>query len=112
MSAGKLENRVRAGRTACALVIGNEILTGKVQDSNAHYLSTELYALGVELRRIVVVPDVIDEIVAELRAIAPRHDLVFTSGGVGPTHDDVTITAVAQAFGRPVRRHPDLEEVL
>jgi molybdenum cofactor synthesis domain-containing protein len=86
-------------KTAAALVIGNEILTGKVAEANVFVLARELFALGIELRRIIVCPDEVDTIAADLRALAETHDVVVTSGGVGPTHDDVTIKAVAQAFG-------------
>jgi molybdenum cofactor synthesis domain-containing protein len=98
--------------TAGVLVIGNEILTGKVQDCNAHYLCTELRALGVSMRRIVVVPDEIDTIVAEVRALSAAHDIVFTSGGVGPTHDDVTLPAIAKAFDRTLVRAPEIERLI
>jgi molybdenum cofactor synthesis domain-containing protein len=98
--------------TAAILLIGNEILSGKVEDENARFLTRELRALGVSLRRIEVVPDVIDDIVASVRAMSPRFDHVFTSGGVGPTHDDVTLHAVAEAFAMDVVRHPELEALL
>ncbi len=99
-------------RTAAALVIGNEILSGKIQEGNALYLARELRALGVELRRIVVVPDEIDTIVEALDALRTTHDVVFTSGGVGPTHDDLTIEAVAKTFGRRVVREPSIAELI
>jgi molybdenum cofactor synthesis domain-containing protein len=92
------------GKTAAALVIGNEILTGKVSEANVFVMARELFALGVELRRVVVCPDEIDVIADDLRELAASHDVVITSGGVGPTHDDVTIKAVAQAFGVRVVR--------
>src|SRR5262245_33861424 len=85
--------------TAAILLIGNEILSGKVEDENARFLTRELRALGVSLRRIEVVPDVTEEIADSVRALSARFDNVFTSGGVGPTHDDVTFRAVADAFG-------------
>jgi molybdenum cofactor synthesis domain-containing protein len=88
--------------TAAILVIGNEILSGKVQDENGPFLTRELRALGVELRRIETVPDEIPLIVDALRRCLEQARWVFTSGGIGPTHDDVTIAAVAQAFGRGV----------
>jgi molybdenum cofactor synthesis domain-containing protein len=97
------------GRTAATLVIGNEILSGKVQDANTATLARELRALGVELRRVVVVPDEVALIAAELNALRLTHDLVFTSGGVGPTHDDVTVEAAARALGRRVVRSPEVE---
>src|SRR5207244_833330 len=88
--------------TAAILVIGNEILSAKVQDENGPFLARELRALGVELRRIETVPDEVPLIVDALRRCLSQAQWVFTSGGVGPTHDDVTIAAVSQAFGRAV----------
>ena len=90
--------------TAAVLVIGNEILSAKVQDENGPWLARELRELGVELRRIETVPDEVPLIVDALRRCLGQARWVFTSGGVGPTHDDVTIAAVAQAFGRSVVR--------
>jgi molybdenum cofactor synthesis domain-containing protein len=98
--------------TAAILLIGNEILSGKVEDENARFLTRELRALGVSLRRIEVVPDDSGEIADSVRALAARFEHVFTSGGVGPTHDDVTLAAVADAFGMEMRRHPELEALL
>lgn len=89
-------------RTAAALIIGNEILSGKIVDTNTTFLAKGLFELGIELRRVVVCPDEIDTISKDLSALRSSHDLVFTSGGVGPTHDDVTIEAVAASFDRPV----------
>ena len=91
-------------KTAAALIIGNEILTGKVAEQNVFVMAKELFALGVELRRIVVCADEVTTIVAELNELRRGHDIVITSGGVGPTHDDVTIKAVAAAFGQKVVR--------
>lgn len=98
--------------SAAAVVIGNEILSGKIVDTNSAFLANELRALGVMLRRISVVPDELAVIAEEVRACQQAHDLVFTSGGVGPTHDDVTIEGVALALGRRVIRHPEIEESL
>ncbi|MBW2510121.1 MAG: competence/damage-inducible protein A [Deltaproteobacteria bacterium] len=89
-------------RTAAALIIGNEILSGKIADTNTTFLARGLFELGIELRRVVVCPDEIDTISAELSDLRAEYDLVFTSGGVGPTHDDVTIEGVAASFDRPV----------
>ncbi|MEM7434705.1 MAG: competence/damage-inducible protein A [Myxococcota bacterium] len=89
-------------RTAAALVIGNEILSGKIADTNTNFLARGLFELGIELRRVVVCGDEVSVIRDELLALRATHDLVFTSGGVGPTHDDVTIEGVAAAFDRPV----------
>ena len=93
-------------RTAGIILIGNELLSGKVADANAVYLCRELRALGVDVRRIVVIPDEVDRIAAEVAEFSQGFDVVFTSGGVGPTHDDVTIEGVARAFGVPVVRDP------
>src|SRR5918996_5338937 len=87
-------------KTAGILVIGNEILSGKVVDTNSPYLCQELYTLGVEVRRITVVPDIIEVIASEVAAFSRTFDHVFTTGGVGPTHDDVTIAAVAHGLQR------------
>jgi molybdenum cofactor synthesis domain-containing protein len=99
-------------KTAAIVVIGNEILTGKSEDKNASFLIGELYRLGVALRRIVVIADDLDTIAKEVADCSDKFDYVFTSGGVGPTHDDVTIEGVARAFGRPVVRNPELEAML
>jgi molybdenum cofactor synthesis domain-containing protein len=99
-------------RTAGILIIGNEVLSGKVADQNGPYFARELRALGVDVRRITVIPDEVPAIVEEVRRFAVAYDLVFTTGGVGPTHDDVTMAAIAEAFGEPMVRHPTLEAVL
>lgn len=101
-----------ANPTAAILLIGNEILSGKVEDENARFLIGELRELGVALRRIEVVPDDVADIAASVRALSERFDTVFTSGGVGPTHDDVTLAAIGRAFGMPLARHPELEAML
>lgn len=95
--------------TAGIVIIGDEILSGKFVEENAQFLIGELRALGVDLRRITVIPDDLAEIAATVTDASARFDHVFTSGGVGPTHDDVTIAAIARGFGTTVTRHPDLE---
>ncbi len=95
--------------TAAILVIGDEILSGKTEDRNARLLIGELRELGVALRRIVVIPDDVEEVARAVRELSSRFDHVFTSGGVGPTHDDVTLIGIARAFDLPLVRHPDLE---
>jgi molybdenum cofactor synthesis domain-containing protein len=95
--------------TAGIVIIGDEILTGKFVEENATFLIGELRSLGVDLRRITVIPDVLEDIAATVTEAAARFDHVFTSGGVGPTHDDVTIAAIAHGFGVGVERHPELE---
>ena len=95
--------------TAAILVIGDEILSGKTDDLNARLLISELRDLGVSLRRILVIPDVAEEVAEGVRDLSSRVDFIFTSGGVGPTHDDVTILGIASAFDRPVVRDHVLE---
>ena len=102
----------RVVETAAALLIGNELLSGKVRDANLARLGRTLHDLGIRLQRVVVVPDERDTIARELRQLSDAYDVVFTSGGMGPTHDDVTVVAVAQAFDSPVVVEPRLEEIL
>lgn len=99
-------------KNAGILVIGNEILSGKVVDTNSPYLCQELHTLGVDVQRICVAPDDIDVIAHEVALLSRSFDHVFTTGGVGPTHDDVTIEAVAQGLQRRVVVHPELEAIL
>ncbi|MCG8456956.1 MAG: molybdopterin-binding protein [Holophagales bacterium] len=99
-------------RTAAALVIGNELLTGKIEERNVAVLARELFGLGISFRRVVVCPDEEEIIVRDLRSLADEHDYVFTSGGVGPTHDDVTMDSVARCFGRRLRRSRRLQALL
>jgi molybdopterin-biosynthesis enzyme MoeA-like protein len=98
--------------TAAALVIGNELLSGKVEEANLAVLARALRGLGIWLRRAVFVLDDADTIAHEVAVLAKAHDWLFTSGGVGPTHDDVTIEAVARAFGVPVVTSPLMESML
>ncbi|AKU94213.1 Molybdopterin binding motif protein [Labilithrix luteola] len=106
------EGTLAPPRTAAALVIGNELLTGKVEEANVSVLAQTLRGLGVELRRVVMILDDVEEIAREVKALASSHDWLFTSGGVGPTHDDVTVFGVAKAFGVEVVTHPMLESML
>ena len=99
-------------KTAGIILIGNEILSGKVVDANASYLCRELRGLGVDVRKISVIPDEVDRIAGEVEEHSRAFDFVFTSGGVGPTHDDVTIEGVARALGVRVVREPRLVRVL
>jgi molybdenum cofactor synthesis domain-containing protein len=99
-------------RTAAALIIGNEILSGKIADTNTTSLARMLFDLGIELHRVVVCPDDIETIGNDLSELRATHDVVFTSGGVGPTHDDVTIEGVADSFGRPVVRSVAVEKMI
>jgi len=96
--------------TAGVLVIGNEILSGKVVDTNSPFLASELRTLGVDLQRILTIPDEVEIIAREVRVMSDAYHYVFTSGGIGPTHDDVTMEAVAQAFDRGVELSQSMYE--
>lgn len=95
-------------RTAAVLLIGNELLTGKIQDANLQPLARTLRAIGVSLKASSIVADDVESIVSELNRLRNGADIVFTSGGIGPTHDDVTIEAVARAFEVGLMSNPDL----
>jgi molybdenum cofactor synthesis domain-containing protein len=99
-------------KKAGIIVIGNEILSGKTRDENSLYLVRELRDLGADVRKISVISDELDLISDEVRIFSKSYDYVFTTGGVGPTHDDLTMAGIAAAFGRDLERHPDLEVVL
>ena len=99
-------------KTAGIILIGNEILSGKIADANAAYLCRELRVLGVEVRKISVIPDEVAAIAEEVGQFHQDYDVVFTSGGVGPTHDDVTIEGVARALGVSVVRDLRLVRLL
>jgi molybdenum cofactor synthesis domain-containing protein len=92
---------------AAVLVIGDEVLSGRTQDTNTNYIARFLGALGIDLKEARVVPDDQIEIVAALNALRGKHDLVFTTGGIGPTHDDITADAVAAAFNVGIGYHPE-----
>ena len=98
--------------TAAMLVIGDEILSGRTQDSNFAYIEKFLGALGIDLCEGRIVPDVEAEIVAAVNALRARYTYVFTSGGIGPTHDDITADAVAKAFGVGISHHPEAMAML
>jgi len=98
--------------TAAVLLIGNELLSGKIRDENGHHLSRVLRRRGIALIEITTVADELDDIGDALLRLIRRTPLVFTSGGVGPTHDDVTIEAIARATGRAVSRDPAMEALL
>src|SRR5215212_8357502 len=98
--------------TAAILVIGDEILSGRTKDKNIGYIAEYLTAIGVDLREVRVVPDVEEEIVAALNALRHRYSYVFTTGGIGPTHDDITAECVAKAFGVPIDVDPRARALL
>jgi molybdenum cofactor synthesis domain-containing protein len=99
-------------KTAGIIIIGNEILSGKVHDVNSYYLTSELRSLGVDVRRISVIPDETEIIGKEAVKFSKRYDHVFTSGGVGPTHDDVTMAGIARGFGVKLAVHPVIKNFL
>ncbi|MGE0093853.1 MAG: competence/damage-inducible protein A [Alphaproteobacteria bacterium] len=93
--------------TAAVLIIGNEILSGRTQDMNLNYIAKGLAGIGVRLREARVVADVEKEVVDAVNACRAAYDYVFTTGGIGPTHDDITSPCVAKAFGVELHRHPE-----
>jgi len=92
-------------RTVAACIIGDEILSGRIADTNAHFLAKECFNRGLDLQKIIVVPDDMNEIGDAVTELSSKYDLVFTSGGIGPTHDDITYEAIANAFGLKVEEH-------
>ncbi|HLS58158.1 MAG TPA: molybdopterin-binding protein [Paracoccaceae bacterium] len=98
--------------TAAMLVIGDEILSGRTRDRNLAHLAVSLTGKGIDLREARVVPDVEAEIIAAVNALRARYTHVFTSGGIGPTHDDITADAIAAAFGLPIGVREDALAVL
>ena len=98
--------------TACLVLIGNEILSGRTQDKNLSHLALKLNEVGIQLREARVIPDVESTIVATINECRTKFDYVFTTGGIGPTHDDITSASIAKAFGVALHRHPDAERAL
>jgi molybdenum cofactor synthesis domain-containing protein len=98
--------------TACLLVIGNEILSGRTKDANLPWLAEQLNAIGVRLMEARVIPDVEEVIVRTVNEVRHSFDYVFTTGGIGPTHDDITAECVAKAFGVPLIQHPEALKLL
>jgi molybdenum cofactor synthesis domain-containing protein len=98
--------------TAAILVIGDEILSGRTKDKNIGYIAEYLTGLGIDLREVRVVPDVEEEIVGAVNALRSRYSYLFTTGGIGPTHDDITADCIAKAFGVPIDVDPRAVEML
>ena len=98
--------------TAALVVIGDEILSGRTQDKNIAQLATWLNEQGIRLKEVRVVPDDAAAIGAAVNALRSAHDYLFTTGGIGPTHDDITVDAIAAAFGVPVIVHPEARRIL
>src|SRR5271169_7165584 len=98
--------------TAAVLVIGDEILSGRTKDKNIGFIAEYLTGIGIDLKEVRVVPDAEPEIIAALNALRARYTYVFTTGGIGPTHDDITAECVAEAFGVPIDHHPRAVEIM
>jgi molybdenum cofactor synthesis domain-containing protein len=98
--------------TAAMLVIGDEILSGRTRDANMHYLAGQLTEVGITLAEVRIVSDTRDSIIAAVRALAQSHDTVFTSGGIGPTHDDITADCMAAAFKQSIDIRDDARAIL
>jgi molybdenum cofactor synthesis domain-containing protein len=98
--------------TACLIIIGNEILSGRTADANLPYIAARLGEIGVRVAEARVVPDDEAAIVEAVNACRARHTYVFTTGGIGPTHDDITAASVAKAFARRLERNPEAERRL
>jgi molybdenum cofactor synthesis domain-containing protein len=93
--------------TACLLIIGNEILSGRTKDANLQFLALELNQIGVRLTEVRVIPDIEQTIVDTVNEVRRKFDYVFTTGGIGPTHDDITADCIAKAFGVGISEHPE-----
>lgn len=102
----------QAAVTAAVLIIGNEILSGRTQDTNLNHLANTLGSWGIQVREALVIPDVEELIVNSVNTYRQRFDYVFTTGGIGPTHDDITAECIAKAFAVPLVLHPDIEAVI
>ncbi len=95
--------------TACVLIIGNEILSGRTQDTNLNHMAATLGDWGIQVREARVIPDIETEIVSAVNEMRRKYDYVFTTGGIGPTHDDITAASIAKAFGVPLVTNPVIE---
>ncbi len=99
-------------QTACLIIIGNEILSGRTQDKNLAWIAAQLNDVGIRLMEVRVIPDVEQIIVDTVNTCRRQFTYVFTTGGIGPTHDDITSECVAKAFGLPFQRHPEAKAIL
>ncbi len=117
LTASTSENDIKPGTsddrvTAAVLIIGNEILSGRTQDTNLNYIATVLGGWGIQVHEALVIPDVEERIVDCVNQYRREFDYLFTTGGIGPTHDDITADCVAKAFDVPLVIHPDIEAVI
>ena len=97
---------------AAILIIGNEILSGRTQDTNTSTLATWLNSLGVKVEEVRIIPDVEDTIINSVNLLRKQHNYVFTSGGIGPTHDDITSESISKAFQLPYEKHEEGYKIL
>jgi len=100
------------GKTAGIIIIGDEILSGKIHENNSFFMAKKLWLQGIHVRRICIIPDTVDEIAQEVLSFSQMFDYVFTSGGIGPTHDDVTIEGISKAFNVKPVIHDTLRKIL
>lgn len=98
--------------TACVVMIGDELLSGRTRDANLAYIAAHLNKMGIQVREARVIPDIEDEIARVVNDVRVRHDYVFTTGGLGPTHDDITADSIAKAFGVEIGPHPEAMAIL
>lgn len=98
--------------SACILIIGNEVLSGRTKEANLSFLASELNELGIQVSQARVIPDIEDVIIKTLNEVSPKYDYIFTTGGIGPTHDDITSSCVAKAVGRELIRNPEAVAML
>lgn len=98
--------------TAALLIIGNEILSGRTHDKNIAHIAGKLTEVGIRLREVRVVPDIEEEVVHAVNRLRAKYTYLFTTGGIGPTHDDITAECIAKAFGRALIRHPEADRRL
>ncbi len=98
--------------TAALVIIGNEVLSGRTQDTNLHFLGKELNKIGIRMSEVRIVPDIEADIIDAINVLRSKYDYVFSTGGIGPTHDDITSASVAKAFRLGHGRHPEAEAML
>lgn len=103
---------MQASPTACLIIIGNEVLSGRTQDKNLSFIAKELGDIGVRMSECRVIPDIEQVIVDTVNECRARYDYIFTTGGIGPTHDDITAASIALAFGVRISRHPEAAAIL
>jgi molybdenum cofactor synthesis domain-containing protein len=98
--------------TAAVLLIGNEVLSGRTKDKNLGFIADYLTAIGIDMMEARVVADIEEDIIAAVNALRARYTYVFTTGGIGPTHDDITADCIAKAFGVGISHHPEAQDIL